>query len=257
MKIQSFSPSKFLSPYVQKYLIIKTEEGIENQILPAPHLVLSFQLSGRLHSIESEYSYDLPRMGIAGFRKSARTIIYPKKSSALLVLLTEIGAANFFHEPISEFNGKTLSLELLIPNQSLREIEEKLFESSSDLDRINLIENFLIQNQREQKIDPIVSETLLKIKKSNGNLKIKDLKHGLPSSLDSLEKKFKNSIGTTMKHYSNLLRIHSAISSYSNQLNLTEIAYNNGFFDQSHFNKEFKLFTGKSPKTFFEQKQIW
>ncbi|ABZ96561.1 Hypothetical protein LEPBI_I0419 [Leptospira biflexa serovar Patoc strain 'Patoc 1 (Paris)'] len=40
-------------------------------------------------------------------------------------------------------------------------------------------------------------------------------------------------------------------------MNLTEIAHNNGFFDQSHFNKELKLFTGKSPKTFFERKQIW
>lgn len=257
MQIQSFFPSKPLSPYVQKYLIIKTEEGIENQILPNPHLVLSFQLSGSLQSTEFEHTYDLPRMGIAGFRKSARKISYTKKSSALLVLLTEIGAAKFFQEPISDFYEKTLSLELFIPKRFITEIEEKLFESTSDLKRISSIENFLLQNKKERNIEPIVSETLLRIKNANGNLKIKDLHRGLPSSLDSLEKKFKYSVGTTIKHYSNLLRIRSAISSYSNQMHLTELSYISGYFDQSHFNKDFKLYTGESPKTFFQHKQIW
>lgn len=257
MKIQSFYPSKPLSEFVQKYLIIESESGIENHILPSPHLVLSFQLSGSLQTTEFDHTYDLPRMGIAGFRKSARKIRYSKKSSALLVLLTEIGATTFFQDPISDFYEKTLSLALFIPGRMVREIEEKLFECKSDLNRISIIENFLLQIKNERNIDPIVSETLLRIKNAKGNLKIRDLYRGLPSSLDSLEKKFKFSVGTNIKHYSNLIRIRSAISSYSNQINLTELSYISGYFDQSHFNKDFKLFTGESPKTFFQRKQIW
>jgi AraC-like DNA-binding protein len=31
---------------------------------------------------------------------------------------------------------------------------------------------------------------------------------------------------------------------------LTEICYENGFFDQAHFTKEFRQFTGESPENF-------
>ncbi|EMY61614.1 helix-turn-helix domain-containing protein [Leptospira terpstrae] len=257
MKIQSYFPSFALRPYIQKYLIIETENGIENRILPNPHLVLSFQLQGNLRSLESNTLYDLPRMGIAGFRKTVRKIIYPQNSSALLVIFTEIGATAFFKEPISDFYEKTISLENLISNSMYREMEEKLFESQSSRDCINLIENFLLHIQRQKQIDPILRQTLVKIQNANGNIKMKALKQGLPISLDSLEKKCKEMVGTTLKHYANIIRIRSAITSYSPTTSLTDLAYNAGYFDQSHFNKDFKLYTGESPKVFFQNPQNW
>jgi len=33
--------------------------------------------------------------------------------------------------------------------------------------------------------------------------------------------------------------------------NLTSLAYENGYYDQAHFIKDFKEFTGISPKSFF------
>ncbi|TGK54108.1 helix-turn-helix domain-containing protein [Leptospira kanakyensis] len=257
MKVDSFFPSENLKPYIQKYLIIESEEGIENRILPNPNLVLSFQLKGNLKSEESNSLYDLPKVGLAGFRKSARTIIYPKNSSALLVLFSEVGAFTFFQEPISEFYGKTVSLEDLFPRPLINRIEEQLFVCKSNTERISLIENFLHQIKKNRMIDPIITNTLLKIKETNGKIKIGEIRQGLPISIDSLEKKFKVSIGTTLKHYSNLLRIRSVISSHSQKTNLTDLAYHAGYFDQSHFNKEFKLFTGSSPKEYFKNPQNW
>jgi len=34
--------------------------------------------------------------------------------------------------------------------------------------------------------------------------------------------------------------------------NLTDLAYENGYYDQAHFIKDFKAFTGMSPKQFFK-----
>lgn len=257
MKIQTYFPSTSLLPFVQKYLIIESANGIENHVLPNPHLVLSFLLKGNLHSLESNAFYDLPRAGIAGFRKSPRKIIYTKNSSTLLVILTEFGAVEFFKEPISDFFGKTIHLDNVISGPILTELEERLATSKSNESCLLLIENFLLQNRKEKKIDPILWQTLNKIKKSNGIIKIKDLKEGLPISLDSLEKRFKDSVGTTLKHYANLLRIRSVITSHSQNTSLTDLAYNAGYYDQSHFNKEFKLYTGQSPKFFFQHPQNW
>ncbi|WP_244309945.1 helix-turn-helix domain-containing protein [Leptospira mtsangambouensis] len=257
MKIFTYFPTAMLLPFVQKYLIIESKDGIENRILPNPNLVLSFQLRGNLRSFESNTVYDLPRTGIAGLRKTARKIIYPKNSSALLVILTGIGAAGFFGEPISEFYGKTIALNNFISNRLIENLEEQLFFAKSNEECILLVEDFLIRNKKNRTIDPSINTTLQKINLSKGQIKMNDIKQGLPISLDSLEKKFKESIGTTPKQYANLLRIHTLIRSYTNETNLTNLAQKAGYFDQSHFNKEFKLFTGESPKLFFKKPQIW
>jgi len=38
---------------------------------------------------------------------------------------------------------------------------------------------------------------------------------------------------------------------------LTALAYDFGYFDQSHFIKDFKLFTGKTPSGFFKSARFW
>jgi AraC-like DNA-binding protein len=38
---------------------------------------------------------------------------------------------------------------------------------------------------------------------------------------------------------------------------LTDAAYQAGYFDQSHFIKDFRLFTGRTPKDFFSDFQYW
>jgi AraC-like DNA-binding protein len=39
--------------------------------------------------------------------------------------------------------------------------------------------------------------------------------------------------------------------------NLNELAFTAGYFDQPHFNKDFKLFTGLTPTAFFRSPIFW
>ncbi|MNL74133.1 Helix-turn-helix domain protein [compost metagenome] len=40
-------------------------------------------------------------------------------------------------------------------------------------------------------------------------------------------------------------------------LTLAQIALEAGYFDQPHFNKDFKLFTGLTPTEFFKSPGLW
>jgi len=65
-----------------------------------------------------------------------------------------------------------------------------------------------------------------------------------------LGKVFKIHFGTDIKSYQKQLKIHYAISKITNnKSNLTQIAYDAGFSDQSHFSRELKKLTDFTPKT--------
>lgn len=65
-----------------------------------------------------------------------------------------------------------------------------------------------------------------------------------------LGKAFKIHFGTDIKSYQKQLKIHYAISKITNRKsNLTQIAYDSGFSDQSHFSREVKKTTNFTPKT--------
>ncbi|WP_370277516.1 helix-turn-helix domain-containing protein, partial [Pontibacterium sp.] len=65
-----------------------------------------------------------------------------------------------------------------------------------------------------------------------------------------LERLFKQWVGISPKHYSRLLRVNlarSALRKAEGNISLTDAALNAGYFDQAHFNREFKQVVGLTP----------
>jgi AraC-like DNA-binding protein len=68
--------------------------------------------------------------------------------------------------------------------------------------------------------------------------------------------KFKETYGITAKEYMRLSRLN-AIQQYmrgTDSINLTELSYDKGFADQSHFIREFRSLTGSSPRGFLKER---
>lgn len=69
-----------------------------------------------------------------------------------------------------------------------------------------------------------------------------------------LEQRFKNEIGISPKHFLRTLRINAVIEKMKikDSQTLTHLALENNYYDQSHFIKDFKQFTGLSPTHFLK-----
>jgi methylphosphotriester-DNA--protein-cysteine methyltransferase len=66
---------------------------------------------------------------------------------------------------------------------------------------------------------------------------------------------FKHFSGFSPKLFSRIIRFQSALNHYGKkEKKLTEIAYDAGYYDQSHFIQDFKEFSGHSPKEYFSGK---
>jgi AraC-like DNA-binding protein len=53
------------------------------------------------------------------------------------------------------------------------------------------------------------------------------------------------------------VRLRYLISRRPDTTNLTGLAHAAGFFDQAHFIKKFRAFTGQAPQQFFANTQYW
>ncbi|TGL21747.1 AraC family transcriptional regulator [Leptospira yanagawae] len=97
-------------------------------------------------------------------------------------------------------------------------------------------------------------ETILN---SNGNCEIKRIVSSIGMSERTLQRKFQQYVGLTPKQFATIIRFQTSLQELKDEQNtkLTEIAYDNGYFDQSHFIRQFKSFTKEKPFQFREKKE--
>lgn len=230
---------------------------MENHLIPDTSVVLAFRLSGRISHREGGDHNELPRSVITGLRNSSRQIRYAKQSAALLVVFREGGAGAIVREPVHELFGLHIPAEYLFSRSKLDETEEQLAKALNDRQRITVVEQFLLSQLNKPEPDRLIRHSIQKIKSVNGIIKIKDLVADLPLSRDPFEKRFRKIAGTSPKQFSGIVRLRHVIENHSHDKALTETAYSAGYYDQAHFIKDFKSFTGQTPTAFFDSPSFW
>lgn len=255
--MERYLPSPVLQPYIKHFLIIEYEQGMVNRILPDTSIVIAFRLRGHVSFSENGIVHHFPQSVISGIRDTSRLVDYAQHSANLLVIFKEGGAAAFFTEPMHELGTISVSLDNLIHRSKVNAVEEELALAGNNQQRIAMVEKFLLSELKKTASDVLVSEAIHQIKLSKGNIKIKELLSGLPISRDPFEKRFRKITGTSPKHFAAIIRLKNLIENYSSNVNLTEAAYSAGYYDQAHFIKDFRAFTGQTPHDFFKTPPLW
>jgi len=225
-------------------------------VLPNSNFAIVFTLNGRINYLENNGNVQLPFAVISGLRKSVRNINYQKNSKSIIVLFTEMGITHFFKTPLFELFEQSISLDYLIDKNKIHSVEENLNSAKSDFDRIKIIELFLLSLLNQKQTDLLIQKAVSEIYTAKGDIKIKKLSQSLFISIDAFEKRFRKTIGATPKQFSSLVRLKS-ITQTEKPESIIDLALENGFYDQAHFNKEFKIFTGLTPTEFYAAKNIW
>ena len=257
MKLENFFPCAILQPYIKGYLIIESEEGTVNRTLPDTSIVMAFRFGGKVDYKQANEEGTLPPSVISGLRKSPRTFTYSQNTSNLIIKFKEGRASAFFKEPLHELFAISIPLDSLIHRSLIEQIEEQLAEATTHTQRIAIIEAFLISRLHEPKPDLLVQKAVNSIQHSKGNIRINELMDSVYLSRDAFEKRFRKSTGTSPKQFSSIIRLNNLISNLDDNSSLTDAALTAGYFDQSHFIKDFKAFTGEVPHDFIKQPRRW
>jgi AraC-like DNA-binding protein len=255
--MEYFLPSPVLQPYIKSFLVMESEQGMVNRLLPDTSIVIAFRLRGKVAFSDNGVVQPIPQSVISGIRESSRIVDYAKDTANLLVIFKEGGAAAFFKEPLHELGSISVSLDYLIQQSKVRALESALAAADNTHQRIGIIERFFLSELKNTQPDLLIGEAIQQIRLSNGDIKIKKLLSGLPISRDPFEKRFRKITGTSPKHFAAIIRLKNLIENYTGAISLTEAAYSAGYYDQAHFIKDFRSFTGQTPLDFFKTPPLW
>jgi AraC-like DNA-binding protein len=237
MKFDKHFPTERLKPYIKYFVVSENELENEYKVFPTSGLVIGFQYKGKLSGIKDNAITKLSSAGITGITDSYK-------------IFKNSGFTHFASHPANELFNLSLSLDDIFDKNSLSEIEEKLALANTDILRIKIVEQFLVSQLKDIQTDRLVVEAVQLIYKSNGTIRIKELNEKLLISQSPFEKRFRKVVGTTAKKFASIIRFNTVLNNLNGTKTLSEICYENNFFDQAHFIKDFKQFTGDTPENF-------
>ena len=122
--------------------------------------------------------------------------------------------------------------------------------ATTDRQRIKIVEQFLASQLKDIQADKLIVEAVKLIYESKGTIRVKELNEKLFISQSPFEKRFRKIVGTSPKKFTSIIRFNCVLENFNETKSLTEICYENNFFDQAHFIKDFKHFTGQTPENF-------
>ncbi|HUC81363.1 MAG TPA: helix-turn-helix domain-containing protein [Flavisolibacter sp.] len=250
MKFEKHIPCEPLKPYIKYFVVSKSDVEREYKVLPSSGLVMGFQYKGRLSILKEGNENSLSAAGITGISDGYKIFKNSTNIGTVLVYFTENGFAHFTSHPVHELFNLSLSLDNLFDKNKVNEVEEGLAGAVSDKHRIKAIEQFLVSQLKDRETDKLIVEAVKLIYQSKGAIRIKELNERLLISQSPFEKRFRKVVGTTPKKFASIVRFNSVLQQLNHTKSLTDICYENNFFDQAHFIKDFKQFTGDTPENF-------
>lgn len=185
--------------------------------------------------------------GITGIVDSYKVFKNSPKIGTLLVFFTEIGLAHFTKHPANELFNLSIGLEYIFEKSLVDEIQERFALAQTDTQRIQIVEQFFLSQLQRIRTDQLIMEAVRLIYQSQGSIRVKELNERLNISASPFEKRFRKLVGTSPKKFASIVRFNVVLNALGEKKSLSEICYENNFFDQAHFIKDFKQFTGETP----------
>jgi AraC-like DNA-binding protein len=226
----------------------------KNTIVPDGSMKMIFHYGDHYkHYPKNGDAITLPRCFVIGQLTRPYDVEPTGETGIFFVRFHPNGFLPFATIPIKEMENTAVPLEKLFGEEG-QEIGQKILRANTTSERINFIETFLLNRLTDaETVDQIVKSTVETILTANGQLSIDELSRQTKINRRQLVRKFSSAIGLSPKQLSKTIRLQSTLKTLLTRkvTNLTDLAYEGDYYDQAHFIKDFKEFTGLTPKEFY------
>jgi AraC-like DNA-binding protein len=258
MDYQVYSPTASLSSFIKCFWSLSGESVAKperQRIVPDGCMELIIHC-GDLYCqyLDKDKFIIQPRSFIFGQITTPLEIEPTGKSDIIAARFQPEGLIPFLHNmAITDLENRAVPLPEIFGERATL-LEKQVVASGNSLQRIELIETFLLSALSDPKvIDTITRSCVELILQTQGQVGMGQLAGQLQVNRRNLERRFNAAIGMSPKQLARVVRLQAALKMLEQGkfTSLTSLAYEHGYYDQAHFIKDFREFTGMSPKSFF------
>jgi AraC-like DNA-binding protein len=188
----------------------------------------------------------------AGLYERQVTTEHPGRSLGLQVNVDPLAARTLFGMPMHELAHRTVPLEDVLDEPFLA---ERLATASDWETRFELLETALARSLGDALPSREVGWAWGRLRATHGRVAIGDLAQELGWSRKRMAARFRDEIGLTPKAVARLLRFERS-RALAGTMSWARLAFECGFYDQSHLVNEFRAITGRTPETFLQDTAV-
>jgi len=253
LQYREFQPHALLAAHGQCYWTLSAREPVHlpaaNHVFPDGCVDIIFNLGDSFAGITGNSTVGNGwKCFVAGAMRQP-IITYHSGNIALAgVRFKPGGAYPFLRFPLSEITDWRVALD------DMGERMRGMFRRDIDGNRVIAdIDRCLLEElETALPIDEVVETAVSIINHAQGQIPVNFLGETLNISARQLERRFQVSVGLSPKMLCRIARIQAVISALRRQPDTAwlDIAHQNGFYDQSHFIREFKTLSGLTPNAY-------
>ncbi len=254
---QHYKPSERCSPLVVRYISISFNDGekqLMDKYIPDGYTAIVIHFTdNEKYIINGFHKYELPNIFFTV--PCINNLVFETNDileSLIIICRTSVFSSVF-----------KIRMDLL-PNQFFQSFDSVLLDdiyrqmrfSISDIEKINIFEDFISQNYLQNVyFTDEVDDVYNKIISGNINRRISEILNDVKMNHRSFRRLFHQRVGISAKELLRIVRVNYVWDLYRKNpnLNFNDIVYECKFFDQSHFIKDFKKIIGETPKKFFSR----
>jgi AraC-like DNA-binding protein len=260
--LASRSASPALARYVRDYQGYEEFRASLVRRRELPHggvvLVINFGAAWRVTDPrrgDAARSYD---SFVAGVDDFASLVDCGGRAFCLQVNFTPIGARRFFGLPMHELTRRVVPLGDIVGGDADR-LADRLFQAPDWDARFGIVEEAIVARASVSPLeDAGVAWAWNRIARHGGQCSIGGLARELDCSRKHLAARFRDQIGLPPKSIAGIVRFNRALRLIGGvpQPDLAQIAAEAGYFDQSHFNRDFLALSGITPGEFLRARLL-
>ncbi|SFQ76803.1 helix-turn-helix domain-containing protein [Hymenobacter arizonensis] len=251
MEPQDFRPSTPLLNVVERYLAFEEKDA---PLGPATHLEGASPIHTIVVVLASAVTLDGAALSLPvvyrriGLRYTAPTGIFG-------ILFRPCG--------FNRLLGVSVPTETQLPNGAddavgrfIQALAQQVSAAPTHTQRVAAAETLMLAELSRREPQALVIEALITfVLERHGQLNVAEMAQKSNLSRRQLERRFRDALGVPPKLFAEMTRFAYVFRLLHEQpqANWADITYACGYFDQAHFIREFRRFTGETPKAYFAQ----
>jgi AraC-like DNA-binding protein len=248
------APGDSISPFVKSILIFEDQT-------PTPSHALHFYADGlpgivfqqSEHMEVSPQNKKMPELFLYGQTIHPIELKIKGPYKFIVFQLYPFVIESFFSIDPKSLNDECYDLATM-QHANVGELIATLNQPSDFGDWTKHITAFLLEifQVKKDKLDYRIQQAIVSIMETDGQVQIQEIRKQFDMSERTFERHFQAQVGITPKQFARIIQFQKSLNHLQNQEynNLTDIVYQNGFADQSHFIRVFKSFTSTTPSKF-------